>query len=76
MATTLKDAARAAAAEIDADPDGTVSVMTVIIELHMREALGHAVAVAALWAVVRGTLEGRQAADDLARELRVVLGVA
>jgi hypothetical protein len=73
---TLKDSARAAAEEIAADPGAAVGVTTVVIELHMREALEQAVDVAQLWAVMRGTIEGRQAAEDLARELRVVMGVA
>ena len=72
---TLKEAAAAAAREIAADP-GTARATAVIIELHMREAFESAVGVASLWAVVRGTIEGRQAAEDLARELRGVMGVA
>jgi len=75
MAVTLKEAARGAAREIAAGPDGAVSVMTEVIEQHMREAFEHAVEVASLWAVVRGTAEGRQAAGDVARELRAVMEV-
>ncbi len=76
MAVSLKKAALAAARAIAADPDSTPSVAAVTIELHVREVLEHAIEVATLWAVVRGTPEGRMAAEDLARELRVVMEVA
>jgi hypothetical protein len=76
MAVSMKAAARAAAKEIAADPGGGVREATVIVELHMREVLEYALDVAQIWATVRGTMEGRQAVDDLSRELRAVMGAA
>ena len=76
LAISVRKAALAAARAIVADPDTTTWAAAVTIELHVREVLEHAIEVATLWAVVRGTPEGRMAAEDLARELRVVMEVA
>ncbi len=72
----LKEAALAAAREIAAEPAGWepgVGRLAVIVETHMRSLLEQATDVARLWAVVRGDQESRQAAAELARELRHVM---